>query len=184
MNAIRCDTGLVPREHAQAPMRFLGEGRFDLGLEPLLRIGAGHSLDLLPVLEDDQRRDRQYVVLDRRLLVLVGVELRDLDWPAFSAAISSTTGATIRHGPHQGAQKSTSTGTSDSSTSAWKLLSVTSETLPAISAPLRLICRFKKYSDPFRGGFAASGDAQPSSCHRERLDSTCVRNRRLPGPSS
>ena len=27
-----------------------------------------------------------------------------------SPAISSTIGATIRHGPHQGAQKSTSTG--------------------------------------------------------------------------
>ena len=32
----------------------------------------------------------------------------------------------IRQGPHQGAQKSTSTGLSASSTSAWKLLSVTS----------------------------------------------------------
>ena len=41
-------------------------------------------------------------------------------------AISSSTGATIRHGPHQGAQKSTSTGVSDSMTSAWKLVSVTS----------------------------------------------------------
>src|ERR1700685_793631 len=49
-----------------------------------------------------------------------------------SFAISSTTGATIRHGPHHGAQKSTSTGTSDSRTSAWKLVSVTSVTVPAI----------------------------------------------------
>ena len=32
--------------------------------------------------------------------------------PSRSLAISSTTGATIRHGPHHGAQKSTSTGTS------------------------------------------------------------------------
>src|ERR1700754_494706 len=50
-----------------------------------------------------------------------------------SAAISSRTGATTRHGPHQGAQKSTSTGTSDSRTSAWKLVSVTSERVPAMS---------------------------------------------------
>src|SRR5437762_1730564 len=40
--------------------------------------------------------------------------------------ISSSTGATMRHGPHQGAQKSTSTGSSASMTSAWKLESVTS----------------------------------------------------------
>src|SRR3954452_4775335 len=49
-----------------------------------------------------------------------------------SEAISSSTGATTRHGPHQAAQKSTRTGFSDSSTSAWKLLSVTSVRLPAM----------------------------------------------------
>src|SRR3954451_15433670 len=49
-----------------------------------------------------------------------------------SEAISSSTGATTRQGPHQAAQKSTSTGLSDSSTSAWKLLSVTSGRLPAM----------------------------------------------------
>src|SRR5450755_437691 len=49
-----------------------------------------------------------------------------------SVAISSTTGDTRRHGPHHGAQKSTSTGTSDSMTSAWKLSSDTSETGPDI----------------------------------------------------
>jgi len=52
-----------------------------------------------------------------------------------SAAISSSTGATTRHGPHQGAQKSTSTGPSASMTSAWKLLSVTSFRVPAITSP-------------------------------------------------
>src|SRR3954447_18865674 len=41
----------------------------------------------------------------------------------------------MRHGPHQGAQKSTSTGLSASITSAWKLLSVTSSRLPATNAP-------------------------------------------------
>src|SRR3954454_24996416 len=53
-----------------------------------------------------------------------------------SAAISSSTGATTRHGPHQGAQKSTRTGPSASRTSAWKLLSVTSERVPAMSGSL------------------------------------------------
>src|SRR5512133_566497 len=50
-----------------------------------------------------------------------------------SCAISSSTGPTTRHGPHHGAQKSTSTGVSDSRTSAWKLLSVTSGSAPAMS---------------------------------------------------
>ena len=56
-----------------------------------------------------------------------------------SAAISSRIGAMTRQGPHHGAQKSTSTGLSDSRTSAWKVVSVTSVMLPAIRfrAPLR-----------------------------------------------
>ncbi len=43
-----------------------------------------------------------------------------------SESICSSTGLTMRHGPHHGAQKSTSVGVSDSTTSAWKLLSVIS----------------------------------------------------------
>src|SRR5438105_65485 len=43
--------------------------------------------------------------------------------PASSTPICSTAGLTIRQGPHQGAQKSTSTGTGLSSTTAWKLCS-------------------------------------------------------------
>src|SRR5689334_20711517 len=42
-----------------------------------------------------------------------------------SPDISSRIGWTTRHGPHHGAQKSTRTGSVESSTSAWKLLSVT-----------------------------------------------------------
>src|ERR671927_1533911 len=49
-----------------------------------------------------------------------------------SAAISSSTGATILHGPHHSAQKSTSTGLSLPSTSLAKLASVTVLVLPAM----------------------------------------------------
>ena len=58
-----------------------------------------------------------------------------------SAAISSRIGAMTRQGPHHGAQKSTRTGFSDSRTSAWKVVSVTSMMLPAIGfrAPLRVL---------------------------------------------
>ena len=55
-----------------------------------------------------------------------------------SPAISSRIGATMRHGPHHGAQKSTSTGWSASMTSAWKLVSVTSLTCRPWGAPFAL----------------------------------------------
>src|ERR1035437_8741896 len=47
-----------------------------------------------------------------------------LSVPSFSPAISSRTGAIILHGPHQVAQKSTSTGVSDLRTSESKVRSV------------------------------------------------------------
>src|SRR5882757_6366318 len=53
-----------------------------------------------------------------------------------SAAISSSTGATILHGPHQVAQKSTRTGFSLVSTSSAKVLSVTVTVLPAMVSPV------------------------------------------------
>src|SRR2546430_14058133 len=52
---------------------------------------------------------------------------------ACSAAISSSTGATIRHGPPHVAQKSTSTSLSLPSTSVANELSVTVTVFPAIS---------------------------------------------------
>src|SRR5438105_15390865 len=47
-----------------------------------------------------------------------------------SLAISSSTGATIRQGPHQVAQKSTSTGVADLMTSVSKFWSLTTCGLP------------------------------------------------------
>ena len=44
--------------------------------------------------------------------------------PAFSRAISSSSGAIFLHGPHQGAQKSTSTGIGDWMTARSKLSSL------------------------------------------------------------
>src|SRR4051794_15208379 len=105
-----------------------------------------------------------------------------------SAAISSSTGATTRHGPHQGAQKSTRTGPSASRTSAWKLLSVTSERVPAMSGSLEGVgpalykvkcslgaggCPFGKATPPGppttpgggeQGPFCVGGDAPCGLC--------------------
>src|SRR4029079_7783082 len=58
--------------------------------------------------------------------------------PRFSEANSSIIGAILRHGPHQGAQKSTSTGSALLSTSFWKLVSVISSTFAAAMFILRL----------------------------------------------
>ena len=57
------------------------------------------------------------------------LSLNTLIFPSNSLAISSTIGATMRQGPHQGAQKSTSTGTSLLSTSCSKEASVTAAAL-------------------------------------------------------
>ena len=56
--------------------------------------------------------------------VPVDVDLHDLQRPPRCRAISSSAGATARHGPHQGAQKSTSTGIGESSTTARHVASV------------------------------------------------------------
>src|SRR4029078_11172805 len=49
-----------------------------------------------------------------------------------SGAISSRTGPITRQGPHQGAQKTKRNGRTDSMTSAWKLVSVTSGSAAAM----------------------------------------------------
>src|SRR5436190_18568500 len=57
--------------------------------------------------------------------------LRTASFPARSAASWASTGPTIRQGPHQVAQNSTSTGTSLPRTSAANVASVTSTTSDA-----------------------------------------------------
>src|SRR5262249_16419297 len=55
----------------------LGEGRLELGLEAALRHRSDDFLGDCPVLEEEQRRDREDLVLSGRLLVLVDVEAED-----------------------------------------------------------------------------------------------------------
>ncbi len=55
-------------------------------------------------------------------------------WSPYSAAMASRDGAIWRHGPHQAAQKSTSTGLSFFRTSASKSASVTFLRVPATAA--------------------------------------------------
>src|SRR5712671_889210 len=59
--------------------------------------------------------------------------LATLTLPRYCFATSSTTGDTMRQGPHHSAQKSTSTGTCDLSTSASNVLSLTWITASAMS---------------------------------------------------
>src|SRR2546423_15694117 len=55
---------------------------------------------------------------------------------ASSVAISSSTGPTLRHGPHHSAQKSTSTGLSDGSTALLDAASVRASAVPTRCAPV------------------------------------------------
>jgi hypothetical protein len=61
--------------------------------------------------------------------------------PSYSLATSSSTGPTIRHGPHHGAQKSTRTGTSLLTTSSSKFASVpaiASLMAPSLTSPAHM----------------------------------------------
>src|SRR5438067_3481424 len=70
-----------------------------------------------------------------------------LSLPDCSTAISSSTGATMRHGPHHSAQKSTRTGRSLASTSASKSASVTAcVVVPTCSSAVLMTVSF-----PYRG---------------------------------
>src|ERR671910_2696386 len=67
--------------------------------------------------------------------------LRTSTTPAYLAASFSISGATMRHGPHHSAQKSTITGFSLWSTSASNVASVTSGTLDDIRIPFLCVRR-------------------------------------------
>src|SRR5215470_1113935 len=53
--------------------------------------------------------------------------------PAYCSAIASTTGSSVRHGPHHGAQKSTNTSFPDCKTAWSKSLSLSSLTYSLMS---------------------------------------------------
>src|SRR3989344_8718148 len=55
--------------------------------------------------------------------------LANFSFPVYSLLVSSSTGASIRHGPHQEAQKSTITGNFDFTTSVSNDASVSSRTI-------------------------------------------------------
>ena len=106
-----------------------------------------------------------------------------------SASSSSRCGWITRQGPHQGAQKSTSTGESDSITSAWKLVSVTSASDPATLGSFGIaVYYFIKYSDlpnvtsALRAGrIRCLADREPTRAdprHNRRRDRRLRRDRR------
>src|SRR3954447_9878912 len=113
-----------------------------------------------------------------------------------SAAISSSTGATILHGPHHSAQKSTSTGLSLPSTSGAKLASVTVLVLPAMvvlsvvvlgllvtTGEQRLLCPVRHWTGPCAGSRrerASGGGHRGPSSARRRSRRASVRRRSRP----
>src|SRR5687768_7969684 len=83
------------------------------------------------------------------------LSLTTLSLSLFSAAISSSTGATILHGPHHSAQKSTRTGLSLCRTSAVKSASVVVFVAVPIGCSSGVGCR-----DVLDGGGRAAGAAR------------------------
>merc|ERR1719398_197332 len=81
------------------------------------------------------------------------LSLTALSFPLYSSASSSTSGAIIRQGPHQGAQKSTRTGTSLFRTFSSQSASVTASAVPAHQE------RERESASGFRGGERGGGGA-------------------------
>src|SRR5215207_8714744 len=75
----RASASLTCQAYEAEEPRSSRERGLDLGLEPLLRHRALDALGDLAVAEEQERRDRHDLVLRRRLDVLVGVELDDLE---------------------------------------------------------------------------------------------------------
>ena len=94
-------------------------------LEALARARADERLDRRAVLEEHERRHAHDALLRGELLLVVDVDADDLEVVAARRAISSRIGFIARHGGHHAAVKSTSTGLSDSRTSAVKCVGVT-----------------------------------------------------------
>ena len=76
-----------------------------------LRSGSGLAGEHLAVPQDHQRGDGAHLEPLGEPGCLVDVHLDQLELPARSVASRSRAGLTIRHGPHQVAHRSTSTGT-------------------------------------------------------------------------
>ena len=68
--------------------------------------------ELTAAMEEDHRRDRLDAELASKLRHRLGVDFASRTRGSSCRAAASNAGAIIRQGPHQGAQKSTSTGSS------------------------------------------------------------------------
>src|SRR4051812_1029091 len=92
-----------------------------------------------------------------------------LTLPCISAAISSSAGPIMRQGPHHSAQKSTTTGSADFSTSWSKLVSVTF--MVAIASPWARSGGLVRRSAVVRRGLpGGQGEAAMRSRGREAIE--------------
>ena len=96
------------------------ERAFDPGLELVGAAGADRTVDQGAVAEEQQRRDALHAEAGGDAGIVVHVHLHQLELPAQSPRDVFERGEIIRHGPHHGAQRSTTTGNGDRSTTAAK----------------------------------------------------------------
>src|ERR1700756_4324873 len=91
-----------------------------------LLLCADQPVSFLTVSEQNQGRGGLNAIPRRKGGMVIDIQLDDLHRSRILLATDSTIGPSVRHGPHHGAQKSTSTGCLDSNTICLKLLSSTS----------------------------------------------------------
>ena len=116
--------------------------------------GAALARHLAAVAEEDHGGDGLHAVARAEPLRRLRIDLGERTLGSSRSAAFSNSGAIIRHGPHQGAQKSTSTGTPLFSICLWKRAGSSS----AIGRPGRAAtCTCRKR--PFLLGQARGGDA-------------------------
>src|SRR5262245_40630759 len=88
-----------------------------------------------------------------------------LSLPTFSSAIASTIGASLLHGPHHVAPKSTSTGWSDLTTSASTLPSFSWMTVLLVAMGIFLVSSLFVFClRCLEGRAGVAGDLDPRTC--------------------
>ena len=99
---------VAPPWRGPAPHRPPSPAPLDLGLG----LHTDEALDILAVLEHDERRNTEHLVFLRHAWALVDVQFADLDGAHDTPRpVPRSWARSARHGPHQVAQKSTRTGT-------------------------------------------------------------------------
>src|SRR5947199_1282028 len=102
--------------------------------------------------------------------------LPTLTRPLYSAAMESTVGASARHGAHHAAQKSTSTGVVDFTTSVSKLESVISRVFSPMNPPKKFYSSCEESPKSIGGGIMQTFLCPAREREISKSDESCISN--------